>query len=400
LGPGGVHWTKSRELVIFSRFTTARDYTLEQAGGISVTHVLPSISFGGLLEHVKAATKVIEPGRSKLVSIFDLDDGRAVKLLDIELVRLRVPLSRYLDLEYVGERVAWALRHFSTDLVHSYHFFADIYAVSAARQCRVPVIQTVAGIPQRMWANIFEYRDVWDWTSEEVRIARHNHEFVAKTLVVSKDMVGRLQRYGFPANELSLSYLGTDVDVPMLRAASQIGSLRLGFLHRVEPIKVSPAFVPAVALAVTAGVSVEVVIANHGSLASELIRGLAEAGATIDVVEPAGDVWGRIAPVDALVLPSLFEGVPITVLEAMARGVPVLASAVGGTPEAVIDGVTGVLVHPNDCHSLSRAIVRLAGDPELRSRMGSASTRLVRQKFNRADHLKDLISVYRGAVRQ
>ena len=77
-----------------------------------------------------------------------------------------------------------------------------------------------------------------------------------------------------------------------------------------------------------------------------------------------------LAALDMLVLPSLWEGLPNVVLEAMAAGLPVVATAVGGTPELVVEGETGLLVPPRDPAALAQAILTLLNDPELARRLG------------------------------
>jgi glycosyltransferase involved in cell wall biosynthesis len=79
-----------------------------------------------------------------------------------------------------------------------------------------------------------------------------------------------------------------------------------------------------------------------------------------------------LAGFDILALPSRWEGLPLVVVEAMAAGLPVIASATGATPEVVTDGETGLLVPPGDEEALARALGRLAADEDLRRRMGAA----------------------------
>lgn len=91
----------------------------------------------------------------------------------------------------------------------------------------------------------------------------------------------------------------------------------------------------------------------------------------------------RLLPAfDLFVQPSVYEGLPTTVMEAMAAGLPVVATAVGGTPEVVVDGVTGRLVPPRDPAALAAAIHALLHDPDRRRTMGQAGRERVAQHFS------------------
>jgi glycosyltransferase involved in cell wall biosynthesis len=94
------------------------------------------------------------------------------------------------------------------------------------------------------------------------------------------------------------------------------------------------------------------------------------------------DVAALTAELSVAALPSLREAQGISVLEAMARRVPVVASAVGGIPEVVDDGVSGLLVPPADPSALADALVRLARSPSLRRRLGEAGYATVRDRFS------------------
>lgn len=107
--------------------------------------------------------------------------------------------------------------------------------------------------------------------------------------------------------------------------------------------------------------------------------GLGDGGAVPEVVftgeRPMEDVAVILAEADAFVLASRWEGLPISVIEAMMAGLPVVASRVGGLPELVADGVTGYLVPPGDAGALAAALAKLAGDPAAAARMGQAGRR-------------------------
>ena len=92
---------------------------------------------------------------------------------------------------------------------------------------------------------------------------------------------------------------------------------------------------------------------------------------------PRDAMAAEYAAADVFCLPSLYEGFPLAILEAMSAGLPVVATAVAGIPEAVVDGATGLLVPPEDAEALARALTALAADPEGARRMGEAGRRRV-----------------------
>jgi glycosyltransferase involved in cell wall biosynthesis len=112
------------------------------------------------------------------------------------------------------------------------------------------------------------------------------------------------------------------------------------------------------------------------------------------------DVPKILAALDLFVLPSLWEGMPNAVLEAMAAGLPVVATAVGGTPEVVMDGVTGLLVPPQDPSALAQAIERLLRDPDLRRTMGRAGRRRVEQHFDVRETVRQVEDLYETLLRE
>ena len=94
------------------------------------------------------------------------------------------------------------------------------------------------------------------------------------------------------------------------------------------------------------------------------------------------DVPSLLAAADIFALPSHFEGLPMSVIEAMLTGLPVVATDIRGPREQVIDGETGFLVPPMEVGPLARALARLAGDPALRARLGDAGLRQALDKYD------------------
>jgi glycosyltransferase involved in cell wall biosynthesis len=117
----------------------------------------------------------------------------------------------------------------------------------------------------------------------------------------------------------------------------------------------------------------------------------------VGFVAPAklGEYYERAAVV---VCPSHREGYGVVAREAMAHGRPVVATSVGGLPEAVEDGVTGALVPPRDARALREAIEQLLGDSGLRRRRGQAARDMALHEFSWEDATKATIAAYRTAA--
>jgi glycosyltransferase involved in cell wall biosynthesis len=114
---------------------------------------------------------------------------------------------------------------------------------------------------------------------------------------------------------------------------------------------------------------------------------------------PRGDVETILRAADIHVSASHTEGFPNNVLEAMGAGLPVVATAVGGVPEMVIDGSTGVLVPPRDSERMAQALVQLAHDPDRRRSMGEAARRFVQSAFSLDRSANALAEVYAGGAK-
>jgi sugar transferase (PEP-CTERM/EpsH1 system associated) len=110
------------------------------------------------------------------------------------------------------------------------------------------------------------------------------------------------------------------------------------------------------------------------------------------------DVRPWLAAFDIFVLSSDWEGMSNALLEAMAAGLPVVATAVGGTPEVVVEGETGFLVPPRDPEALAEAILRLLRDPDLRRRMGEAGRKRVAEHFSVEQMVQKTEALYEHLV--
>ncbi|MCA9108915.1 MAG: glycosyltransferase family 4 protein, partial [Planctomycetaceae bacterium] len=109
---------------------------------------------------------------------------------------------------------------------------------------------------------------------------------------------------------------------------------------------------------------------------------------------------GFLQKLDAFALPSDCEGMPLSVLEAMAVGLPVVATAVGGTPELIVDESTGLLIPPGDVDGLAAAMRRLVFDAPLRDRLASSGLALVRERYSWSIAAEKIVDLYSQMVGQ
>jgi glycosyltransferase involved in cell wall biosynthesis len=107
------------------------------------------------------------------------------------------------------------------------------------------------------------------------------------------------------------------------------------------------------------------------------------------------DVPSLLASVDLFVLPSLWEGLAMALLEAMAVGKPVVATTVSGTSQAMISGQTGLLVPPGESQALAEAIIQLISDPTLAQAMGQAAKHHVTLNYSAQKQADEHLSLYR-----
>ncbi len=112
------------------------------------------------------------------------------------------------------------------------------------------------------------------------------------------------------------------------------------------------------------------------------------------------DIPELMAKAHVFALCSKWEGFPLTILEAMRAGLPVIASRVGGVPESVIDGQNGFLVEPSDLSQLAVSVKRLIDDPLLRMRMGAAGRALYEERFTVTAMLHKTRSAYEQVLQK
>jgi len=283
--------------------------------------------------------------------------------------------------------VAWRLyrllRRERPTILHTWMFHANIPGRVLGRLARVPVIVTSRrniniGGTLREFIN---RRTTWlddkvIAVCELARQAEIEHARVPPDKVVTIYNGIDVERFSAVNPQIVAQVRPTfdiPADVPLVGAVGRLHRQK-GFGYLVAAMAQVREHIPDVRL----------LLIGDGELRGELeaqarAAGLSEAavfaGMRLNIPE-------ILATLDVFALPSLWEGMPNVVLEAMAAGLPVVATAVGGTPEVVVNGVTGFLVPPRDPDALAKAIIRLLCDPDLRRRMGKAGRERVERFFS------------------
>jgi glycosyltransferase involved in cell wall biosynthesis len=162
------------------------------------------------------------------------------------------------------------------------------------------------------------------------------------------------------------------------------GPVRFGFIGRMEASKGIFVLIEALGRALKVYPDIRLLLFGRVCDRAGLLKAAARWGceSAVEVRGPfEGSVFEVLSKIDVCVLPSFREGLPYVILEAMAAGVAVVATDVGGVSEAVSDGETGVLVPAGDPQALAEAMQRVAGDPLLRSRFGESARQRAEKRF-------------------
>jgi sugar transferase (PEP-CTERM/EpsH1 system associated) len=268
----------------------------------------------------------------------------------------------------------------------------------AALEACVPA--WAAGIPARVHGE--HGREVDDLDGSNARkqwVRRAFRPFVTRYVALSPELERYLdERVGVPAHRIQQIYNGVDTarfcPAPSGRAPikgcpfQDSGLWLVGTVGRMDAVKdqtnLARGFVRALRLRPEARRRMRLVLVGDGRLKGQVEAILQEAGARDLVWLPGerADVPRLLQGIDCFVLPSLAEGVSNTVLEAMASGLPVIATQVGANSELIEDRITGRLVPPGDSEALAAEIVAYFDDPAMAKRHGRAGRRRVEQSFS------------------
>lgn len=289
-------------------------------------------------------------------------------------------------------RLARRMRHDRIQVVHTFDFYSNVQGVLAARAARVAAI-------------IASQRNLGTQRTGAHRVLRRLVLRLADRVVVNADAVAAWLSAGglVPADRIDVIVNGVDLTrfgrTPPPGREHDGAPLRVGTIANLRPEKGLLHLVSATAL-VRERYPTRVSIWGDGPVRAELAAGIRDLGLD-GVVALRGRTLhpeAALAGLDVFVQPSLTEATSNVLLEAMAAGLAVVATEVGGTPSLIEHEVTGLLVPAGDSAAIAKALIRLEEDPELAARLGDAARARVRTRFGMARMMADLERVYVRAL--
>jgi glycosyltransferase involved in cell wall biosynthesis len=314
------------------------------------------------------------------VRALSLSAGSAVHRL--RRLGVSVDVLDVADDEVAVRSLADWLRREEIDLVHAHMYRAEVIGTRAAVAAGVPVIlATVHSSRVR--------------SPEDVALLAQLTPSMDRLIVPSASIEAKVRsegrsgaRFATIPNGVDLSRFAAPAPPCVLRRELGISSSAplLGVVARLEAEKGHRYLVDAMPAILRAHPDAWLAIVGEGSEADALRAQAASlgrlVGSRVVFTGRRDDVAALTADLTLAVLPSLREAQGISILEAMARRVPVVASAVGGIPEVITSGVDGVLVPPADPAALASAVVSLLDDAALRGRIGEAGYRTVVERYS------------------
>jgi glycosyltransferase involved in cell wall biosynthesis len=283
------------------------------------------------------------------------------------------------------------------DLIHSHGYRADAFVLVVAKYLGLPFVSTVHGFTPtdprlRLWCEL------------DARLLR----FFPRVMAVSAPMKDQLVAYGLDAARV-------DVVINAVEEAAQSGSSRkemrlrlgisesefvFGFVGRLSDEKGVDHLLQAAESLVAQERSARFVIVGDGPRKDDLLEATRSRGleGKVDFVGFQSNTAPWYETFDAFVLPSLSEGTPMALLEAMAHGLPSVATAVGGVPQVVSDGENGLLVPSADRTKLCDAMRSLMTNAQLRAKLSEGAVELVRGSYGVDAWIEHVQDVYAKAL--
>lgn len=372
------------------------------ASRINVLYVIWSLQTGGAERVVADLARGLDRTRFRAMVCCLNFKGRLAEELEAE----GIPVFALDKKPKLDMGVLWKLvrlmRREKVDVVHTHLWTASFWGRLAAVIAGVPAV-VVTEHNLDLWRrrpHFVSDRLLGRWTDRWIFVSREVEAFYRARLPDRKDV------FTVVHNGVDLAALTREPSSSPERIRQDMGlpadKRIVGIIGRLEERKGHRFFLaamrslldrgqPVVGIVVGEGKEMPVLVAEHAAL---------RLGEDVRLVGYWADLREALSIIDVFVLPSLMEGHPIALLEAMAAGKAVIATTVGGNAEAVENGVTGLLVPPADAAALAEAVLVLLRDPEKAARLGRAAQAAVRERFSLKAAIRANEEVYLGCLGQ
>ena len=377
--------------------------------GLRVVLCVNSVEMGGVEEHVRQlGTGLVERHTlvTAIVPEYPVIDplARAAEAVGVAVERLTLGYDMF---SLAGmrrlARMVSLLRTLEPDILHLHlvGFNGGRWVLLAARLAGVPdVVCTIHVAPgeRQSWRVRLDRSMQSRIVSGYIAVSRASRERLIRNLGLSPRKVvaipnavelRRFREPAGPARQAIRAECGIPADAPVI-----------GVLARLSEQKGLRYLISAAPAILADHPETHVVLVGDGPLREDLVAQARSLGVEqrIHFVGYRANTVDYLRAMDLFVLPSLYEGMPLSILEAMGAALPVVATAVDGTPEAVVDGETGYLVPPADPESLALAINRLLGDRALASAMGRNGRARAEAEYSETAIIDRLGKVYRAVL--
>lgn len=305
-----------------------------------------------------------------------------------------IPCTGRLCLSSVRHLRKVLIKH-DVDVLHPHGYKADVYAYLAALHTGTALLATVHNWPSKL-LSMRTYAAV-----DRVVLRRFD-----KVIAVSEVVRGVLERSGVPSRKMSLICNGVDIeryrtgDGKLRKDIARNGDLTVGFAGRLVADKGGRFLIGAAPRVLSTFPKTTFVLIGEGPARSEWETMASDLGVADHVVFTGArdDMPAVYASLDVVVLPSLVESMPMSLLEAMAAGRPVIATRVGAIPTVITSGQTGLLVEPGDGEALAAAICELLADRESATRIGENGRAHVTAQFSARSMAQKYVAEYQEVL--
>jgi glycosyltransferase involved in cell wall biosynthesis len=307
-----------------------------------------------------------------------------------------IPCNGQVDRTTIGA-IRVLVQQTGADVVHAHGYKADIYVCLALRGRGVPLVSTC---------------HTWYDTDRVVSLYGKVDRLVlrrfARVVAVSDEVKHRLLGAGVREDRIRIVRNGIDLR-PFARAIPSPAEAKqperdlvLGLVGRLAWEKGVDVFLAAVARVASEFNAARFVVVGDGPDREALERQIDDLHIRerMTLAGRQDDMATVYAGFDGMVSSSRQEGLPMAILEGMASGLPLVATAVGDVPTVVRNGSTGVLVPPDDAERLAAAMLELLRDPATRARLGAAARQLIADDYSAERMAADYLRVYEEAVAQ